>query len=216
MAALLVGAGLAWKASPGSEAYAYDLFALMKDKTWIGAFGTAYGRVAHDAFGFVSQPVAAVFAMLMLNAFVLTTLDTAVRLGRYIVQESAGGRWRLLMDRNISTLAVVVPACLLAFTNSWKAIWPIFGASNQLIAALALMIVTVILSRRGVPTKATLIPAVFISVTTIGALLYKTYEYLFRGQRQYLLGGTGLVLTVLAGVVLVDTIRCLRRLARDG
>ena len=215
MSVLLVGAGLAWKASPGTEAYAYDLFALMEKKTWIGAFGTAYGRVTHDAFSFVPESVAAVVAMLMLNAFVLTTLDTAVRLGRYILQESAGERWRPLRDRNLSTLAVIVPACLLAFTNSWKAIWPIFGASNQLIAALALLILTVILSRRKAPTMVTLIPAIFISVTTIAALLYKTHEFLFRGERQYLLGGTGVILTVLAGVVLVDAIRCLRRLARE-
>ncbi len=217
MAALLVGAGLAWKAAPGTEAYAYDLFALIKEKTWIGAFGTAYGRVAHDAFSFIPESVAAVFAMLMLNAFVLTTLDTAVRLGRYIIQESAGMRWRPLADRNLSTLIVLAPACVLAFTNSWGAIWPIFGASNQLIAALALLVVTVFISRGKAPSKATLLPAIFITVTTIAALLYKMHDYLFCAakDRKYLLGGTAVILTLLALVVLVEVIRCFRRPAQQ-
>ena len=215
MSALLIAAGLAWHATPGTAAYSYDLFAVLKEKTWIGAFGTAYGRVTHDAFGIIPFSVAAVFAMLMLNAFVLTTLDTAVRLGRYIVQESAGERWRPMKDRNLSSLAVVIPACILAFTNSWQAIWPIFGASNQLIAALALLVVATYLSYSGVPTKITIIPAVFISVTTIAALLYKIYEYLFRsGQKQYLLGATAILLTALAVVVVIEAYRCMKDISR--
>ena len=215
MCTLLIAAGLFWHATPGTDAYSYDLFAVMKAKTWIGAFGTAYGRVVHDAFGVFPFSVAAVFAMLMLNAFVLTTLDTAVRLGRYIVQESAGERWSLFKDRNISSFAVVIPACILAFTNSWQAIWPIFGASNQLIAALALLVVTTYLSSSKVPTKLTIFPAIFILVTTIGALLYKIHEYLFRSaQKQYLLGATAIILTALAIVVVIETYRCLKNISR--
>jgi len=215
MSALLIGAGLYWNAAPGTEAFKYDLFTLMKEKTWIGAFGTAYGRVAHDAFGIVPFSVASVFAMLMLNAFVLTTLDTAVRLGRYIVQETAGERWKLFRGRNITSFVVIIPACLLAFTNSWKAIWPIFGASNQLIAALALLVVTAYFSSLRVPTKLALIPAIFISITTIGALLYKTYEYLLKSdQKQYLLGITAIVLTALALIVMVETFRRMRGISR--
>ena len=214
MCALLVGAGLYWKAEPGTEQAKYHLFSLL-GKGWIVAFGTAYGRVTHEAFGFVSFDVAAVFAMLMLNAFVLTTLDTAVRLGRYIVQESVGERAALLRNRNVTSLVVIIPACVLAFTNSWKAIWPIFGASNQLIAALALLVVTAYFSSLKISAKLTLIPAIFISITTIGALLYKTWEYLIKEpEKQYLLGATAIILTALAVIVMVETFRRMRDLAR--
>lgn len=216
MSALLIAAGLYWKAAPGTDAYAFDLFVLLKEKTWIGAFGTAYGRVTHDAFGAIPFSVAAVFAMLMLNAFVLTTLDTAVRLGRYILQESAGERYRVLSGRNITTLLVVIPAGFLAFTNSWKSIWPIFGASNQLIAALALLVVATHLSRAKLPTKSTMIPAIFITVTTIAALVYKGWEYLFKSdQKQFFLGITAIILTVLAVLVLIETFRCIRNISHS-
>jgi carbon starvation protein len=214
MAALLVAAGLAWRAAPGTEGYSYDLLNLLKEKGWIFTFGTAYGRVTNQAFSFIPFAVASVFAMLMLNAFVLTTLDTAVRLGRYIVQESVGERWRLFQDRTLTTFLVVIPAAVLAFTNSWEAIWPIFGAANQLIAALALIVVTTYLFFSKAPTKFTLIPAIFIALTTIGALLYKMREYLFGEKKQYILGVTASILVALAVLVVIETFLCLKRISK--
>jgi carbon starvation protein len=214
MATLLVAAGLYWRAAPGTEASSYDLVNLLKEKGWIVAFGTAYGRVANQAFNFIPFAVGSVFAMLMLNAFVLTTLDTAVRLGRYIVQESAGERWRLFKDRTLTSFLVVIPAAVLAFTNTWQAIWPIFGAANQLIAALALIVVTSYLYFAKAPTKFTLIPAIFIALTAIGALLYKMREYLFGEKKQYLLGVTAAILVALAVLVVIETFLCLKRISK--
>jgi carbon starvation protein len=213
MATLLVAAGLYWRAAPGTEAYSYDLVNLLK-KGWIVAFGTAYGRVANQAFSFIPFAVGSVFAMLMLNAFVLTTLDTAVRLGRYIVQESAGERWHLFKNRTLTTFLVIIPAAVLAFTNSWEKIWPIFGAANQLIAALALIVVTTYLFFSKAPTKFTLIPAIFIALTTIGALLFKMREYLFGEKKQYILGVTASILVALAVLVVIETFLCLKRISK--
>jgi carbon starvation protein len=214
MATLLVAAGLYWRPAPGTEASSYDFINLLSQKGWIVAFGTAYGRVANQAFSFIPFAVASVFAMLMLNAFVLTTLDTAVRLGRYIIQESAGERWHLFKDRTFTTFLVVIPAAVLAFTNTWNAIWPVFGAANQLIAALALIVVTAYLYFSKAPTKFTLIPAIFIALTTIGALLYEVRQYLFGAKKQYLLGITASILIALAILVVVEAFLCLKRISK--
>ncbi|MFH1421297.1 MAG: carbon starvation protein A [Planctomycetota bacterium] len=208
MAALLVAAGLSWKTGPDM------LLNLLKEKTWIGAFGTAYGNVTSQAFGF-SHKVGALFAMLMLNAFVLTTLDTAVRLGRYIVQESLGEKWRIFKNRVLTSFIVIIPACILAFSNSWKAIWPIFGAANQLIAALALIIITAYLLYLKLPTKYTLIPAVFILITTIGALIYQMFGFLSGEKKNYLLGITAIILIILAVLVVIEALLCLKRISKE-
>ncbi|MDI6785757.1 MAG: carbon starvation protein A [bacterium] len=213
MSALLVAAGLYWGAAANTEQVSYNLITLLDSKGWIVAFGTAYGRVASEAFGFIPFAVGSVFAMLMLNTFVLTTLDTAVRLGRYIVQESAGERWRLFKSRTLTSFIVIVPALILAFSNTWQAIWPIFGAANQLIAALALIVVTTYLFYIKAPTKFTLIPGIFLALTTIAALLYKMYEYLFAEEPKYLLGITAIILVALAVLVVIEAVGCLKKIA---
>jgi len=71
-----------------------------------------------------------------LNFFILTTLDTATRLGRYLLEELTG--WR---NRYVPSLVIVATAGALALSGQWRALWPAFGASNQLVAALALLVV---------------------------------------------------------------------------
>ncbi|MCX7702508.1 MAG: carbon starvation protein A [Planctomycetota bacterium] len=215
LSALLVSAGLYWSSVPDTEANSYNLPTLLKEKGWIFTFGTAYGRVVSQAFSFIPFAIASVFAMLMLNAFVLTTLDTAVRLGRYIIQESAGETISLLKNRTLTSFIVVIPAFILTLTNTWQAMWPIFGAANQLIAALALLVVTAYLSYAKKPTKFSLVPGIFITLTTIAALVYKVNEYLLGEKKQLLLGVTAILLIILAVLVLFETIHCMRKLYQN-
>ena len=83
---------------------------------------------------------------MMLKAFVLTTLDSAARITRYISEElfGEGLKIKFLKNRFFPTLVIIGLAGWLALSN-WKAIWPVFGAANQLVAALCLMIVSVYL-----------------------------------------------------------------------
>jgi carbon starvation protein len=114
------------------------------------------------------------FGITMLKTFVMTTLDSATRITRYIAGELFGDTFgiKVLKNRYVSTLLVGVCAGALALGN-WQAIWPVFGAANQLIAAMVLIVATVYLITRRRPSLFVAVPAALILVTTIGALVYQ-------------------------------------------
>ncbi|MEO0181470.1 MAG: carbon starvation protein A [candidate division WOR-3 bacterium] len=132
----------------------------------INIFGRAYDLSLPFLGGY-----GGIFGVIILNAFILTTLDTATRIGRYIFSELTGIR-----NRWIATAIVIAPSAALAFTGSWKVIWPLFGSANQLTAALALLVITSWLLSRKKPCYITLIPAIFMLITTIGALLWQAWN----------------------------------------
>ena len=138
----------------------------------------------------------------MLNVFVLTTLDTGTRLGRFIFSELFGESASLIKNRWTSSLVILVFAALLGATEGYKAIWPLFGASNQLVAALALIVVSSYLVGIKRPKKFTIIPAYFMLLTTIAALVYQGFQ--FFGAKSYLLGITCIILLGLAAVIVYD------------
>jgi carbon starvation protein len=115
-----------------------------------------------------------------ISAFLLTTLDTATRLTRFTWQElflpagtdaSAGSGLRTSMgNRYVATLVAVLIAGYLAMSGNAQQIWPVFGASNQLLAALTLLGVTLILIRAGKPFWVTLFPMLFMLVVCLWAL----------------------------------------------
>jgi Carbon starvation protein, predicted membrane protein len=109
---------------------------------------------------------------LAINSFILTTLDTATRLTRYQIQEFSGGT----LDRYTSTtIAVGGALALLLFETdgrpTWEVIWPVFGAANQLVAALAFLAIAAWLYR-GLKRQISfiMIPMWFMLITTIAAL----------------------------------------------
>ncbi len=214
LALMMVAAGLFWKAPPGMEAFDFQAnFA----KGWIVAFGNGYGRVV-GSLPLVGVTTATLFGMIMLKTFVLTTLDTATRLGRFIVTESLGGSVALLRRRLVASLATILPAFYLGWTNSWKIMWPVFGAANQLIAALALVVISTYLIGVRKPSIFTILPAIFMSATTVAALLWLALNpgsgFLLVGRRT--LGITSILLVVLAGFVVFQGIKVYRRLKRGG
>jgi carbon starvation protein len=164
----------------------------------ITAFGEGYGSLTSWALG----GYGGTFAVMALNFFILTTLDTGTRLGRYLLQELTG--WK---NRYVPTLLIVGIAGALALTGQWRVLWPAFGASNQLLAALSLLVVSCWLLQKGGWRRATLIPALFMLATTIGALLWQAYGALFRGGGKgpdYLLVALCAVLIVLAVLVFAE------------
>jgi carbon starvation protein len=212
LALMMVAAGLFWKAPAGLEAFDFQAnFA----KGWIVAFGTGYGRVVGQ-LPLLTVTVATLFGMIMLKTFVLTTLDTATRLGRFIVAESLGGAVPFFHRRLVASLATILPALYLGWTNSWKTIWPVFGAANQLIAALSLVVISAYLVGIRKPSRLTALPAVFMSATTVAALLWLAFNgdsgFFFSGKTT--LGATAVVLVALAGYMVVEGIRVFQRLGR--
>lgn len=143
-------------------------------------------------------------------SFAGTTLDTATRLQRYVITEVAGQvRLKLLRNRWIATTLAVVSAGALAFatgangTGALK-LWPLFGAVNQMLAGLALLVITSYLRQKTKWFWLTLVPALFIIVLTSWALVQKTAQ--FYGEQNWLLAVVGTVCLVLEVWMLVEAI----------
>lgn len=199
LAIIAVCAGLQWYG--GTPGLVYP--ELMKKGGWIVTFGKGFGQLVAPLVG---ATVGSLIAMFTLNAFVLTTLDSATRITRYITEEMFGEAlgMKFMKNKYLSTSLVIVLALWLAL-GSWTRIWPVFGASNQLIAALVLILASVYLFQKRRPAVYTLIPAVFMTVTTIGALIYQMVGF-FRSNN-FLLFTIAAVLLVLAGDMLVEAAR---------
>jgi len=137
------------------------------------AFAIGVGGLLDKALG-IPPVYGTVFGILMVEGFVITTLDTAVRLNRYLFEEL----WRVIF-KNVpkimqsylfNALLCVVLMYILAYTNAFAAIWPIFGSANQLLASLALIAVSAWLAKRKKTAWFTVLPAIFMMVTTIYSL----------------------------------------------
>lgn len=198
IAIMAVAAGLRWQGT----GLTYPV--LMKDKGWIPTFAAGYQVITRPILGGKGGLV----AMLILNGFVLTTLDTATRICRYIGQELFGTGLKIKPFRNnyVATVIPLILAAYLAFGN-WKVVWPVFGAANQLIAALVLLLVSCYLLSRKKPINTTLVPAIIMLLTTISALGYQANKFYHSGK--YLLGNISLILLVLAVYVSYQTTRFL-------
>jgi carbon starvation protein len=197
---IVVGGGLYWILPQGMDAARFS-FHEVSQKGWIVTFGTGFGNIVGDMFPFIGFSIASMIAMIALKTFILTTLDTATRITRFIVQESIGNKFPLFTNRYIALLCTVIPAFYLGYSNSWKKIWPVFGATNQLVAALALFVISSYLIGIKKPTKYTVIPACFMIVTTTAALLWQALNpggFFFGPNPNVFLGVSSLLLVILA------------------
>lgn len=154
-----------------------------------------------SAFGL---PVATgvTFVSLAASAFLMTTLDSATRLGKYAVQEFAEGRSKFFHNQHVATLVIVVGAAALALSGTWADLWPLFGSANQMLGALALMAVSAWLVKRGIKSLFTLIPMVFMFVLTLSALGVLMYQNFTIGN--WLLTISGFVLFVLCVFLIIE------------
>jgi carbon starvation protein len=194
LAVMAVSAGLYWKSAPaGMEGLVYqDLF---KEGGWIKAFGEGYGQLTKVFF----RGLGTLIGITMLKTFIMTSLDTATRISRYMCNELLGETFgiRIMKNKYVAVLLVGVLAGALALGN-WRAIWPVFGASNQLIASLVLIVASVYLLTRNRRFLFAAVPAVIMLVTTIGALVYKTYSFITADKANILLATISVILIILA------------------
>lgn len=119
------------------------------------------------------------FTALTVSTFLLTTLDTCTRLARFLVEEYF--EWKSEYSRYLGTFAVLLLPAIFAFQTfndlpAWKAIWPLFGATNQLMAALALVTFVVYLKHHRITYRFALIPAAFMLVTPLVALAFMVFD----------------------------------------
>lgn len=141
--------------------------------------GTIYGNGVGDfltlVIGEKYRNFAITFGAMAFSTFVFDTVDVSTRLGRYIVQELF--RWPSRLGAWAGTLlTVALPTFFVLFTphDSWGKFWTLFGASNQLLAALTLLAITVWLHQRRQQIAFTLLPMLFVLVTTLYALVKLT------------------------------------------
>jgi len=214
LAVIAVTAGLYWKDAPaGAQGFVYPQ--VYAKEGWIATFGKGYGQL--------TKPFLGIFGMLigitMLKTFVMTTLDSATRITRYICAEMFGDTLGIkpLRNRYVATILVGVLAGALALGN-WKAIWPVFGSANQLIAAMVLIIASVYLLTRRRRYLFTAVPALLMLLTTIGALIHETFRFLNPpkgGSPKVMLAVISVVLICLALFVARESIGIIRR-SRKG
>ena len=162
--------------------------------TWAHASGnkaTAFvlgGGALLKSIGF-SESLANTLIAVLVISFAATTLDTATRIQRFILNEfGQATKIKPLTNRYFATVIAVLPAMLMAFWNitdpgtgavkqaGWI-LWPIFGASNQMLAALTLMVLTLYYWIRKKPILPLLIPMVIIMIVTFTALLSNAINF---------------------------------------
>ena len=139
-------------------------------------------------FGLVSVDVARQFGLLCFATFVFDTLDACTRLARYVLLELTG--WEGKAGMVVATLLTLAgPAVVVALPPAvvggqqvpvWRAFWNLFGTSNQLLAALALLGVTVWLSRKGRSVWYTLVPMLFMLAMTMWSLVISVQVHVGR------------------------------------
>jgi carbon starvation protein len=188
------------------------------EKNPVLGFALAAGQLVHRGLPFVPVALGTVFGILMLEGFLVTTLDSAVRLNRYLFEELWGLALRnppaFMRKYWFNAGLSVVLMWVMAQSGAATAIWPVFGSSNQLLAALALLVVSAwLLNRQGTIPWFTLLPAGFMMATTLFSLVLLFRTHLAAGT--WLLLGVDCVLFVLAlGVIWVAARTHARRAAR--
>ncbi len=152
-----------------------------------------------------------------INGFLLTSLDTATRLARYQIQEFSGGK----IGKYLATIIAIAVALGLVYVKTtdasgkviaaWAMIWPVFGASNQLVAALALLGIAVWIIR-GLKKKATflIVPFWFMLVTSMAGLVIEIKTTMTSPSPNYPLAAISAILLVLAVLMVREGLKALK------
>ena len=201
---------------------------------YVQALGDGGGAVAAFSNGLatfattlgIEVKTGTTFVALAVSAFLLTTLDTATRLARFTWQEilqprSSGPQGETPKPQGVfawagnawtATFVSVLCAALLVFTPARAALWPVFGASNQLLAALTLLAITLYLVRKKANFWVAFVPMVFMFVISVWALVVLLLANW--GKNWTLFVTTGFLL-IMALVLACQAVMSLRRVRRE-
>ncbi|MDD9827765.1 MAG: carbon starvation protein A [Deltaproteobacteria bacterium] len=170
----------------------------------------------------IPQTTAATFIAVMVIAFAATSLDTAARIQRLVIGELAGGALRgrapklraLLGNRYAAGVIAVGAAMLLALTQAGGQggliLWPLFGTTNQLVAGVTLLVVSVWLRKQGRPVAFTLLPMWIVAGATLAAMISELAGYLAHWPEQWLLAVMGAIVLLCDLWVIFEGFRALR------
>ncbi|NOX68588.1 MAG: carbon starvation protein A [Gammaproteobacteria bacterium] len=156
----------------------------------------------------------------MVVLFAGTTMDSGVRLQRYIIQEWGEIYDIPLFKKGVLATFIAVGCCLLlAFGaggssgSGGLSIWPLFGSTNQILAGLTLLVISVMLIKMGRPARYTLIPMVFVLFTSAWAAVLKLIEFYQAGN--WLLVSIDVVVLVTSVLVALEAASVIAKIRRE-
>jgi carbon starvation protein len=198
--------GVAFAATPEIWYEIYDEFG----STGADAFIQGGANLISSGWGLpisLSQTLLATMVVL----FAGTTMDSGVRLQRYIIQE-----WSVIykipaLNNGVLATLIAVGACLLlafgaggASGSGGMIIWPLFGSTNQILAGLTLLVISVILIKLGRPVRYTLLPMIFVLVISFWAGVIKIIEFYQSGN--FLLVAIDAVVLITSLMVMLEAV----------
>jgi carbon starvation protein len=183
------------------------------------AFITGGGNLLSEAWGMPS-----LFAMTLLATMVVlfagTTMDAGVRLQRYIIQEWGSIYNINILKSNVPATFVAVGSCLLlafgaggASGSGGNVIWPLFGATNQILASLTLLVISILLMKLSRPAKYTLMPMVFVLFMSVWGSMIQMASY-FRND-QWLLVVLSVAVLIASILVILEAVSVISSLKKD-
>jgi carbon starvation protein len=151
------------------------------------------------------------YGMVFLTIMGLTICYLVVRFMRVASAEFLGDTIPVLRNIHVGAIVALILSLIVIWTGVWQTIWVLFGGSNQMMASLALLIITLWLMSQGKNYAWTLWPGIFMYITTIAALAYTGISALIAA-----FSGTKVVGNLIAGVVAIILIVCALILGYDG
>ncbi len=156
------------------------------------------------------------YGSVFLSLMALTIMYLVVRFMRVASAEFLGDSVPAFRNPQFGSIVALVLSALLIYTGFWARIWVLFGGANQLMAALALLLLTLWLRERGKNYMWTLIPFAFMYITTLGALSVTTYKVFHQVMTTPNLPGDKVVGNILAGLIAIYLIVAALMLGYDA
>ena len=157
----------------------------------------------------------------MVVLFAGTTMDSGVRLQRYIIQEWGDIYGIAVFKKGVVATLIAVGCCLaLAFGaggasgSGGLTIWPLFGSTNQILASLTLLVISVMLIKKSRPARYTLIPMVFVLITSSWAAVLKLIEFYQDGN--WLLVTIDVVVLITTVMVVLEAVSVISRFRQES
>jgi carbon starvation protein len=155
------------------------------------------------------------YGSVMLIVLAVTILQLVIRFMRVATSELLGDVSPIFKNAHIGTIVAEILVLILILTGWWQYLWVLFGGANQLMASMALMLVTAYLMSEGKPYGWTFYPMIFMFITTVAALLYTSFSLfskVFAGKVK----GEALIGNTLMGLVAIFLVIAAIILAVEG
>ena len=213
--AIVAVSGAALAASPEIWHEIYDKYGT----AGAGTFIQGGAQMITNGWG-IPVSVTTTLLATMVALFAGTTMDSGVRLQRYIIQEWGEIYGIPLFKKGFSATLIAVTCCLLlafgaggASGSGGLTIWPLFGSTNQILAGMTLLVLSVMLIKLGRPARYTLLPMIFVLITSCWAAVIKLME--FWEASNWLLVVIDIVVLVTSLLVILEAVSVISKFRKE-